>query len=182
MATTGRRAWLEGQEGAGSEPLVRIREAGRADLSTVSGLEAELYSNPWHPDTFRSLLRRKQARILVAEDPGEGVVGYAVFWWVMDQAELANLAVAREHQGAGVGGALLDRVLDEVAGLGVRTLFLEVRMSNESASRLYASRGFTQVSIRRGYYRNPREDARVLARTLPPSTRKMKGDLRGDPG
>jgi ribosomal-protein-alanine N-acetyltransferase len=180
MATTGRKAWLEGQEGqegASPEPPVRIRKARRADLSTVSGLEGELYSNPWHPDTFRALLRRKQASILVAEDPGDGVVGYAVFWWVKDQAELANLAVASEHQGAGVGGALLDRVLDDVAGLGVKTLFLEVRMSNESASRLYASRGFTQVSIRRGYYRNPREDARVLVRTLPLSTRKVEGDL-----
>ena len=43
-------------------------------------------------------------------------------------------------------------------------MFLEVRESNVAARALYASRGFSAVGRRRGYYRHPVEDALVLRR------------------
>ena len=159
-----------------------IRLAKETDLSTVARLEVQLYSNPWQPGTFRSLQGKERVRILVADHPQDGVVGYAVFWWVMDQAELANLAVAQGHQGRGIGAALLDRVLQEASSLGVKSIFLEVRESNESARRLYSTRGFGQVSVRRGYYQNPREDARVLMRPLGISSVGNNGESPGTAG
>jgi ribosomal-protein-alanine N-acetyltransferase len=145
---------------------VMVRPAVQEDVETIGRLEAQLYPNPWFPATFRSVLKREMARILVADGLGRGVVGYAVFWWVHEQAELANLAVAKDFQGQGVGGQLLDRVLAEVANRDVETVFLEVRESNEAARRLYRSRGFSQISIRRDYYRNPREDALILVKPV----------------
>jgi ribosomal-protein-alanine N-acetyltransferase len=65
-------------------------------------------------------------------------------------------------RGRGLGGKLLDAALDEVASRGADQVFLEVRESNHTARSLYASRGFTEVSRRRGYYRSPVEDALVL--------------------
>jgi [ribosomal protein S18]-alanine N-acetyltransferase len=104
--------------------------------------------------------------VLVAEDPEDGVVGYAVSWWVLDEAELANLAVREDHRGCGVGSALLDRLLDEIRALEVDRVFLEVRISNERAHGLYLKRGFTQIGVRKGYYQNPREDARILVKRI----------------
>jgi ribosomal-protein-alanine N-acetyltransferase len=49
---------------------------------------------------------------------------------------------------------------------GVRRLFLEVRLSNGAATRLYDSRGFTEIGLRKDYYERPREDARVLEKRL----------------
>lgn len=138
------------------------------DLSAIAGIEAEVYSNPWHPDTFRSLLRQDRAKILVAEDETGGVAGYAVYWWVLEQAEVANLAVRGDQQGLGFGGAILDRAMLMAANQGIESVFLEVRVSNESARRLYASRGFRQISVREGYYQNPKEDALILVRSLGP--------------
>ena len=102
----------------------------------------------------------------MAEDPLDGVVAYAVFWWVLDQGELANLAVKEQHQGRGLGSALLQRVVDHARAQGVESLFLEVRISNETAHQLYLSRGFTQVAVRKDYYQGPREDARILVLRL----------------
>ena len=68
-------------------------------------------------------------------------VGYAVLWWVLDQAELANLAVRTDRQGQGIGSVLLDQAIEHVKSKGVESLFLEVRQSNESAYRLYANQG-----------------------------------------
>ncbi|MFC1662223.1 ribosomal protein S18-alanine N-acetyltransferase [Gemmatimonadota bacterium] len=144
--------------------MPEIRPATDADVDAVAAIEAEAFSNPWQPQTFRSLVSQGRALILVAEIPGEGVVGYAVLWWVLEQGELANLAVRRPYQGRRIGSALLDRMLSEAVTRGVETVFLEVRMSNQRAYDLYLSRGFTQVGLRRGYYRNPKEDARVLVR------------------
>lgn len=166
MATT-ERTIPSGAEDEGPEGhRITIRQAAEPDLEAIAALEAQSFSNPWHPDTFRSLLTQERARILVGEDPDQGVVGYAVVWWVLEQAELANLAVGEEFQGRGIGSALLDKVIEFAGMRGIETLFLEVRMSNETAFRLYEKRGFQQIAVRKGYYQNPREDARILAKTL----------------
>ena len=46
--------------------------------------------------------------------------------------------------------------------LGSRCLTLEVRDSNGPARALYAKLGFREIGRRRGYYRDPREDALIL--------------------
>lgn len=166
MATAEER--VRGREDGGSPrpAAILIRPATEEDVDAVAAIEARSFSNPWHPQTFRSLISQGRAHILVAEGPELGVVGYAVAWWVLDQGELANLAVTEGLQGMGVGSALLDRLLTDATAGGVKSLFLEVRMSNTRAQDLYLSRGFTQVAVREDYYRNPREDARILVKRL----------------
>jgi ribosomal-protein-alanine N-acetyltransferase len=151
---------------AGTLPPFRIRPAVLADVDAVAAIEAAAFSNPWHPQTIRSLVAQGRARILVGEDPSEGIVGYAVIWWALDQGELANLAVKEEYRGRGLGAALLERAMAEARAHQVESLFLEVRESNRKAQNLYLARGFIQVAVRRDYYRNPREDALVLLKRL----------------
>ncbi len=148
---------------------VRVRPAVKEDLHAISAIEARSFSNPWHPETFRSLLTRERVRILAAEQDGE-VIGYAVLWWVLDQGELANLAVHPDFQGLGIGSRLLDRVIADARAANIESLFLEVRTSNERARRLYLRRGFVQISIRKGYYRKPPEDACILLKKLVPAS------------
>jgi ribosomal-protein-alanine N-acetyltransferase len=156
-----------GTHGPTSDPLsVRIRPAAAADLTTIADIELQSFSNPWQPDTFRSLLEQERAKVLVAEDPVAGVVGYTILWWVLDQGELANLAVRMDHRGRGIGSILLEKAMAHAESKGVDSLFLEVRMSNEPAYCLYSNRGFTQISVRKGYYQNPQEDARILVKHL----------------
>lgn len=136
-----------------------------ADVEAVAEMEAAAFSTPWRADTFRTLLERPGAEMHVIEDDGE-VVGYAVLWCILDQGELANIAIREDARGRGLGGVLLDRVLDVARERGVRSLFLEVRVSNEAAASLYDSRGFVEIGRRRDYYERPREDARVLEKRL----------------
>ena len=69
-----------------------------------------------------------------------------------DEADILTLAVAPEAQRRGLGRALLLAALDEAARRGAKSMFLEVSVTNEAASALYLSCGFTQVGRRRGYY------------------------------
>jgi ribosomal-protein-alanine N-acetyltransferase len=57
-------------------------------------------------------------------------------------------------------------MLEVAEDSGVRSLYLEVRESNELAREMYARRGFHEIGVRKAYYEGPREDARVLKKSL----------------
>ena len=145
---------------AGCAPF-RIRLLRESDLGRVMEIEFDSFSTPWRENTFRGLMRRADTDLFVAEEGGR-VMGYAACWTVIDQSELGNVAVARDARGRGLGGALVDAVVERVRQRGARELFLEVRESNLGAQSVYLERGFTVVSRRRSYYSSPTEDALVM--------------------
>lgn len=77
---------------------------------------------------------------------------------------MANIAVDPAFQGTGLGGRLLDAAVAAAEAEQCDAVWLEVRMSNEPAKRLYRSRAFEAIGRRKGYYRAPVEDALVLRR------------------
>jgi ribosomal-protein-alanine N-acetyltransferase len=83
------------------------------------------------------------------------------------QADILTMAVARERWGQRIGAQLLDALVAEAARRGCTDVFLEVRVDNDRAQRLYRSRGFTQIGIRRGYYQPSGTDALVMQLSLP---------------
>ena len=119
-----------------------------------------MFSDPWSANDFTECVA-SGVPFLVAERRGV-VAGYVVAHSAADEGEILNLGVAPTHRRQGIGRALVERVLQELAGLGVRTVYLEVRASNASARRLYESLGFGEVARRAHYYRRPVEDAVVL--------------------
>jgi [ribosomal protein S18]-alanine N-acetyltransferase len=163
-----------------------IRPATDRDLDGVVAIERVSFSDPpWSRSSFASLLGDPQVQFLVAtlndRGPGFGVLGlgtnasagsvktsgssiagYVVTWVVFDQGDLSNLAVDPRLRRRGIGRRLLEAAIAGARVAGARALFLEVRESNAVALSLYSSRGFSQVGRRRGYYRQPVEDALVL--------------------
>jgi ribosomal-protein-alanine N-acetyltransferase len=77
-----------------------------------------------------------------------------------------NLAVDPGARRRGYGRALLAAALRAGARAGASRALLEVRASNAEALALYAHFGFERIGVRRDYYREPLEDAFVLARAL----------------
>ena len=77
------------------------------------------------------------------------------------------MAVAQDRWGQRIGAMLLDALIAEAARRGCTEVFLEVRVDNDRAQRLYRSRGFTEIGIRRGYYQPSGTDALVMHLDLP---------------
>src|SRR2546430_16771876 len=98
---------------------------------------------------------------LVAEQRGV-VAGYVVAHCAADEGEIVNLGVAGAHRRQGIGRALVERTLQELAERGGGTGYLEVRASNAAARHLYEVVGFGEAARRRHYYLRPLEDAVVL--------------------
>jgi ribosomal-protein-alanine N-acetyltransferase len=144
-----------------------LRPAVEADLNQVVLIERSSFADPWTEESFRRLLGGHPAIFQVIECPPDfRVAGYVIAFAVGEDAELLNVAVESKFRGKGLAGQMLDAVLMELGGRGVRTAFLEVRESNSAARALYGSRGFTEIGRRRNYYRRPVEDALVMRRIL----------------
>jgi ribosomal-protein-alanine N-acetyltransferase len=146
---------------------VVLRRATADDLPDVLALERTCYGDPWPASAFASLPGNARVFFTVArEDIRGSLTGYVVAWYVMDEGELANLAVAQDARGRGVGKVLLDAMLQDAASRSISSVYLEVRESNAAARKLYTTRGFEVIGRRKGYYRNPVEDALILRRTI----------------
>jgi ribosomal-protein-alanine N-acetyltransferase len=144
-----------------------LRPATEADVKEVVRIERFSFADPWSEESFRRLLSGHPAIFQVLVMPPENrVAGYVIAFAIGEDGELLNVAVEPESRGKGFAGQMLDAVLIELAGRGVRAAFLEVRESNNAARRLYASRGFREIGRRKNYYRRPVEDALVMRRVL----------------
>jgi ribosomal-protein-alanine N-acetyltransferase len=144
-----------------------IRAAKRDDVDDVAAIERRAFSDPWSANSFRALFGNPLVHFAVAEDSITGqVFGYVVTWFVVDEGEIANLAVSDEARRTGIGARLLDHALEVARERRCQIVFLEVRESNAAARALYASRAFEVAGRRSKYYRKPVEDALVLRRAL----------------
>lgn len=146
-----------------SEILLRIAE--KSDLDGILRIERLVFSDPWSPESFAPEFTDEYGWFRVAEIDGE-IAGYIVARIVAQQGEIANIAVHPSRRGSGLGGRLLDAAIMAADAAACEAVWLEVRVSNAAAQRLYASRRFEEIGCRRNYYRDPVEDALVLRRAL----------------
>lgn len=144
---------------------VRIREMREADLDAVLAIEVEAFPVPWSVANFRSELGFPGiSHLLVAEPEGKpgAVAGYACYSLIVDEAHITNFAIRNAHRRHGVGEQLLLSLLKRARSQGACSATLEVRASNEAATRLYSKFGFVPAATRKGYYPDNKEDALVM--------------------
>lgn len=127
----------------------------------VAELEAAYFSLPWSESAIRSELENPLAFWLVAVVDAK-VVGYVGSQSVMDEADMMNLAVDAAYRRKGIGRQLVNTLISNLKDMRVRSLTLEVRVSNSSAIALYNDMGFEKIGCRPGYYQKPKEDALIL--------------------
>ena len=140
---------------------MEIRKMTAREVPRVAELEKNCFSQPWSEKSVAGELENPLSLWLVAMD-GDRLAGYVGSQTVMDETDMMNLAVGSEFRRQGVGEALVNALVASLKELGSRCLTLEVRDSNGPARALYAKLGFAEVGRRRGYYRDPREDALIL--------------------
>ncbi|MBX3656588.1 MAG: ribosomal protein S18-alanine N-acetyltransferase [Ramlibacter sp.] len=143
------------------EPLTEER------LDEVVRIEQSAYPQPWSRGNFSDSLRSGyQAQLLVADD---AILGYFVAMKGVDEVHLLNITVAPPHQAQGWGRVMLDALAIWSRGQGAQWLWLEVRVSNARALRIYEQHGYRRVGERKAYYpasQGRREDAVVMSLRL----------------
>jgi ribosomal-protein-alanine N-acetyltransferase len=145
--------------------IVVERLTSGVDLDAVIEVESASFHNPTPREWYESELQRPDVcYVFVIRTANTRVAGFCAFWRVADQIHINNLAIRPELRRRGRGRLLLERVLEEAAGLGASHATLEVRRSNVAARRLYEGAGFRLAGVRPSYYTHPIEDALILSR------------------
>lgn len=146
-----------------ADDAILIRAPKPGDAGRLHEIERACFPDPWPAHSFVELCDGSRSDCWVAEVGGE-VVGYWIGRRIDEEAELANFAVAPDRQAQGIGRELLRDFIETVGGLRRTTIYLEVRVSNAAALKLYAAEGFQEVGRRKAYYTKPVEDAIVMRR------------------
>ncbi|MGV6827659.1 MAG: ribosomal protein S18-alanine N-acetyltransferase [bacterium] len=148
------------------DQLAKMRRMVPADLDIVMEVESAAYAFPWTREIFSDCLKVGYQCHVLARD--HKILGYGVMSLGAGEAHVLNLCVAPDRQGMGIGRQMLRYLIDIAGQRSTETVFLEVRISNTIATRLYLSEGFNEIGRRIGYYpaSGRREDALVFAKSL----------------
>lgn len=150
---------------------MRLEPLRRSQIRRCVELERILFAgdDPWTARAFHAELDAGGHYVVALTDDGE-VVGYAGLaiagvrgdW----ETSVHTIGVHPDHQGHGIGTALLEALLARADELRA-PVFLEVRTDNDNAIRLYERHGFSRISVRKGYYQASGADAYVMMRQAP---------------
>ena len=142
---------------------MKIIPMNESHVAQVAALEKQCFSDPWSENSVASELENPLSLWLIAEEDG-AVCGYVGSQTVLDETDMMNIAVRPDCRRKGIAAALITELVSRLKAQGSRILRLEVRESNFSAIALYEALGFTQLGLRKNYYRNPKENALILGK------------------
>ncbi len=154
-ADDGFRDSSAGPAGAG-----RRRSAAGRDAAAVAALHAASFRRGWSEHEFARLIGDRNV-VGHRTTAGTALVGFILSRLAADEAEILSVAIAQAWRGRGLSRPLLDLHLRRLAGLGVRTVFLEVGENNRRPAGYTGGPGFTRLAGGHGYY-----DSGVNALTL----------------
>jgi ribosomal protein S18 acetylase RimI-like enzyme len=124
----------------------RLRRARRWERKALLVVDHDAFDSFWRLDPV-SLVEAIQAtpvsRVRVAVDGG--IVGYAITGHAGDTGYLQRLAVQPEHQGRGIGRALVDDALTWLRSRNATAASVNTQEANQRALHLYERMGFVRV-------------------------------------
>lgn len=146
--------WQRLLAGTWRRPSFQIAPLDAGHARDVARLHGEGgFSRGWDTSECAALLAE---RAIVADGVFHGqsdqIGGFILLRRAGDEAEVLSIVIAPSGRRQGQGQALLKASLARLAGLGTRSVFLEVAETNHAAVALYRALEFREVGQRHGYY------------------------------
>ena len=144
-----------------------VRPATPDDFARVLATENQVQTAPWNSGHFEAELMKPYSRFWVLSDDetDQEILGYIVFWVLLGDAQILNVATALEYRGMGYGQRLVREAVKEAIRAGAKKIVLDVRKSNLPAIHLYQKVGFLTARVQKGAYSDG-EDALSMEMTL----------------
>ena len=127
-----------------SDETNRLRAIRLQSLQTSPEVFGTTYEDTltWPSDSWQQQLGRLTTFVAVEQGADVGIVRCVAHEERADTAWLISMWVAPEARGQGVGGALVDVVVEWARAEGFQRVLLDVIDDNEAAIALYARKGF----------------------------------------
>lgn len=131
---------------------VNVIEAGCADVAAqLAELEGTIFPDPWSACEIEKTLEQKHSLCASAQEDGR-VTGYFLCYYVLDECEIARIAVRSDKRRCGMGRELMECLVEECKKRQITKILLDVRIGNETAISFYEKMGFVRDGVRKGYY------------------------------
>lgn len=123
-----------------------VRTASDRDVEAIRALLVEIDGERSSIASLTQCVARPRSEFLVADDGKTlGGVAYAEADETGEMVTLRQLYVLPAMQGGGIGGMLLDEVIESFPE--AKRFMLEVEQANVRAIQLYAAHGFVEAGI-----------------------------------
>ena len=136
-------------------PVVFLEQA---DIPDIMELEQSCFDYHWTEEQYLLGLKKGAFKIIGIYCE-QFLVGYLAFSMIVDEMEILNIGVAPEFRRQGLGANLMEGLLQICKENGINKGFLDVKVSNSAARRLYEKYGFAKIGLRKRYYPDTKEDA-----------------------
>ncbi len=143
---------------------ISVRKMSASDVDALYEIEKKCFTQPWCKNDFSIIPSLDYAHFFVLEY--NDIVAAFAGIYVIDEAELMNIAVLPDFQRMRFASTLLEICIKEAKALNADKMMLEVRKSNTAAISLYRKFGFINVGTRKNYYKSPIEDAIIMIKEL----------------
>lgn len=160
-----------------SRLAIHVRWMIRRDMPQVLAIEKGSFEFPWAEEDFFRCLRQRNCIGMVAES-GEELLGFMIYELHRNRLHLLNFAVAEESRRRGVGGQMLDKLVNKLSSQRRSRIMLEVRETNLAAQLFFRQRGFKAISVLRDFYDDTTEDAYLMQYTLEAPEMALAGATR----
>ena len=150
---------------------MRVRSATAADIPAIMELERHSRAAAhWSAEQYERMFGTTPPNLphyvgLVIEDES-GIQGFLVGQAHADESELQSIAVRAASHRRGFGSQLLTKFLEQAREGGAKSVYLQVRESNQAARAFYEKWLFQESGRRKDYYTSPVEDAVLYSRRL----------------
>ncbi len=153
-----------------------IRRCTLEDLPDVIAINWAALPEHYSDSFFEDRLRESPETFLVAESADGKIAGYIMCrveygfshlrrYGLARKGHIVSVAVLEEHRRFGIGRALVEEAIKGLKQRGCSEVYLEVRVSNEPAIRLYKELDFQTSTVHHGYYRDG-ENAYLMSRSI----------------
>jgi len=143
---------------------LEIRKSLPSDAAGIAEADALIFSDAWREEDILRYIVMEGSMCYTAIRDGK-IAAYMLGRLIAPEGEIYRIATLPEYRQRGIAYRLLDYAVKSEMESGLEDLFLEVRTKNLPARSLYLSYGFAEVGVRRGYYKNPDDDAIIMVKS-----------------
>ena len=132
-----------------------IQKMNIQDLDEVFSIETSASLTPWSKNMFVEEMRNRfdHCFVMRREDGSKKpVIGFICFRNITEESELLNICVHPDYRQLGIGKKLMQFYIDFSRQRGIKTFYLEVHSSNQSAIHLYQLFSYQSSGRRKKFY------------------------------
>ena len=151
--------------------MINVNFAKKEHIILISEFEnTHFHSEAYSLDSLEKMLEdnyllKNNDNIFEISSDDE-LIGYIIFHVSEDFTDIYKIFIRDGDKRKGYATMLLNKVIDISKRYNSKKLMVEVRSKNNSAIEFYVKNGFSKISIRNNYFKNPNDDALIFERRL----------------